>query len=108
MLKKIKIKSKYDDLRNGLLYVTDDLRLLQKLREAGEAAAAVLTPENRDEDFSGVPYAVERMEELEEEEERKKREEEEGEEELERMKNKHGDFCDNQQEQTGVFFLIDR
>ena len=47
-------------------------------------------------------------EELEEEEERKKREEEEGEEELERMKNKHGDFCDNQQEQTGVFFLIDR
>ncbi|MBO5093140.1 MAG: GNAT family N-acetyltransferase [Lachnospiraceae bacterium] len=67
MLKKIKIKSKYDDLRNGLLYVTDDLRLLQKLREVGEAAAAVLTPENRDEDFSGVPYAVERMEELEEE-----------------------------------------
>lgn len=33
------------------------------------------------------------------------REEEEGEEELERRKNKHGDFCDGQKEQTGVFFL---
>ena len=43
----------------------------------------------------------------EKEGEREKKEEEEGEEELERMKNKHGDFCDNQQEQTGVFFLID-
>lgn len=49
-------------------------------------------------------YLLPKKEELEEEEERKKREEEEGEEDLERMKNKHGDFCDNQQEQTGVFF----
>ena len=53
-------------------------------------------------------YILPKKEELEEEEERTTREEEEGEEELERMKNKHGDFCDNQQEQTGVFFLIDR
>ena len=52
-------------------------------------------------------YILPKKKELEEEEERKKEEEEEGEEELERMKNKHGDFCDNQQEQTGVFFLID-
>lgn len=52
-------------------------------------------------------YILPKKEELEEEEERKKKEEEEGEEELERMKNKHGDFSYNQQEQTGVFFLID-
>lgn len=49
-------------------------------------------------------YILPKKEELEEEE-RKKREEEEGEEELERMKNKRGDFCDDQKEQTGVFFF---
>lgn len=67
MLKEIRIKSKYDDLEEGLLYATDDLRLLKKLQKAGEAVAAVLTPENRKEDFSGIPYAVEQIEELEEE-----------------------------------------
>lgn len=67
MRKEVRIKSKYEDLKEGLLYVTDDLRLLREMRAAGKAAAAVLTPENRDEDFSGVPYALERPEELEEE-----------------------------------------
>lgn len=67
MLKEVRIKSKYDDLKEGMLYVTDDLRLLKEMQAAGKAVAAVLTPENRDEDFSGVSYAVERIEELEEE-----------------------------------------
>ena len=50
---------------SGTLYLTDDLAFLRMLRANGEKAAAVLTEENRDADFSGIPYAVERPEEME-------------------------------------------
>lgn len=68
MLEKIRIKSKYKDISDeSWLYLTDDLQLLKELQKAGEKAAAVLTPENGSKDFSGIPYAVEKPEELEEE-----------------------------------------
>ena len=50
---------------SGMLYLTDDLAFLRTLQANGEKAAAILTEKNRDADFSGIPYAVERPEEME-------------------------------------------
>lgn len=50
----------------GILYVTDDLKMLRELLADGKRAAAVLTEENRGEDLSGIAYLLERIEELEE------------------------------------------
>lgn len=65
MLKEVMIKSERADLAEGVLYLTDDLKLLKELQKRGEKAAAILTQENRSQDFSRTPYAVEQVEELE-------------------------------------------
>lgn len=62
MVKKILIDGRQD---RGVLYLTDNLTLLRTLLARGEKAAAILTEENRKEDFTGLPYAVEHVEELE-------------------------------------------
>ncbi len=59
MIKKILIEG------GGILYLTDCLPLLRELLARGEKAAAILTEENRGEDFTGLAYAVEKVEELE-------------------------------------------
>ena len=59
MIKKIFIEG------GGILYLTDCLPLLRELLARGEKAAAILTEENRGEDFTGLAYAVEKVEELE-------------------------------------------
>ncbi|WWR15608.1 GNAT family N-acetyltransferase [Lachnospiraceae bacterium JLR.KK008] len=68
MLQEIIIKNGNRVTEEGVLYLTDDLKLLKALKREGKAVAAVLTDENRGEDFSGIPYAVECVEELEEQE----------------------------------------
>lgn len=62
MVKKILIEGRQGQ---GVLYLTDHLPLLRTLLARGEKAAAILTEDNRDEDFTGLPYAVEHVEELE-------------------------------------------
>lgn len=64
MLKKIQITMQREALED-VLYLTDDLKLLHELLQTGKKAAAVLTEKNRTEDFSGIPYALEQIEELE-------------------------------------------
>ena len=59
MIRKILIED------GGILYLTDCLPLLRQLLARGEKAAAILTKENRGEDFTGLAYAVERVDELE-------------------------------------------
>lgn len=68
MLKEIEIKEENSGSGKDILYLTDDLQLLKTLRDKGAKAAAILTAENRNEDFTGIPYAVERPEELEQRE----------------------------------------
>ncbi len=67
MLREIKIIDQRKPERSGILYLTDDMRQLKALQKAGKAAAAVLTEANRSEDFAGIPYALEKVEELERE-----------------------------------------
>ncbi len=62
MVKKILIES---GRGNDILYLTDNLAFLRALLAKGEKAAAILTEENRHEDFTGLPYAVEQIEEME-------------------------------------------
>lgn len=50
--------------RNDILYITDDLPEVRKLLSEGKAAAALLTQDNRLEDFSGILYALECPQEL--------------------------------------------
>lgn len=64
MLKEIHIHLRREK-QDGILYVTDDLKMLRELLADGKMAAAVLTEENRGEDLSGIPYLLERIEELE-------------------------------------------
>lgn len=54
--------------QKAVLYITDDLREVRRLLAEGKAAAALLTQDNRREDFSGILYALEKPEELGEEE----------------------------------------
>jgi len=49
---------------HGTLFLSDDLRLVRKLQAEGKKAAVILTEENRNEDFSGFPYALEKPEEM--------------------------------------------
>ena len=63
MVKEIVIKIEKEKIED-ILYLTDDLALLRALTEKGKKAAAVLTKENRNEDFSGILYALEQIEEL--------------------------------------------
>lgn len=51
----------------GILFLTDDIKLLKRLQRKGEKVALVVTEANRDMDFSGIPYALEKTEELEQE-----------------------------------------
>lgn len=64
MIKEIDISLKKEN-RMERLYVTDDLPLLHQLVSEGKKVAALLTEENCHKDFSGIPYALERIEELE-------------------------------------------
>lgn len=64
MIKEIDISLKKEN-RMERLYVTDDLQILRQLVSEGKKVAALLTEENRYEDFTGIPYALERIEELE-------------------------------------------
>lgn len=51
--------------QDAVLYITDDLKEVRRLLSEGKAAAALLTLDNCEEDFSGILYALERIEELE-------------------------------------------
>ena len=66
MLKEIEICLKREN-RKEILYITDDLMLLRNMKKEGKPVAAVLTEHNRWEDFSGISYALEQIEELEQE-----------------------------------------
>lgn len=63
MVKEITVWLKREN-KKEILYMTDDLSLLRQLAEEGKKVAAVLTEANREEDFSGIPYAFEQIEEL--------------------------------------------
>lgn len=52
------------DKQKDILYLTDDAGLLKSLIKEGKKAAAILNEKNEQEDFGGVPYAVEAWEEL--------------------------------------------
>ena len=51
----------------GILFLTDEIELLREMEKRGEKVALVVTDANRDMDFSGISYAVEKTEELEQE-----------------------------------------
>ena len=47
------------DTQNGILWITDSLTEAKRLKREGEAVLILLCEENRSEDFSEFPYAVE-------------------------------------------------
>ena len=53
--------------QNGILWITDSLTEARRLKNEGEAVLIRLTEENRKEDFSEFPYAVEELEHMDEE-----------------------------------------
>ncbi len=71
MEKKIVIRGADTGTEERLLYLTDDTAVLKELRDNGRIAAFVSTPENQGADLSGIPYVLERAEELEAEDYRR-------------------------------------
>ncbi len=65
MLKAVLVGNEKNGLAGGILYLTDNLEFLRKLQQKGEKVAAILTEDNYNKDFSGIPYAIERVEEME-------------------------------------------
>lgn len=55
------------DTKNGILWITDSLTEARRLKNEGEAVLILLNEENRSEDFSEFPYAVEDLEIMDEE-----------------------------------------